>query len=263
MNQFDQETRLQPAGENRYAGLVHDTWNIGKNPNGGYLMALGAAAVRQMHPQHPDPLSVTVQYLRPGMGGQPCEVETELVRAGNSLSTGRARLMQDGKARIEVLAAFGELGADAQTQLTIPPPAIPSPEECFVRSGAAQGVDLPIMQRLDVRLHPGEARPGATGLGQVSGWIRFHDERPPDSMAMLLFADAFPPAVFGLLGMVGWVPTIELTVHVRRRPVPGWIQAQFRTLDLADGRMIEDGWLWDSEGHLIAQSRQLAMLLRK
>lgn len=263
MNQFDQETRLLADGQNRYTGLVHDTWNIGANPNGGYLMALGATAVRQMHPQHPDPLSVTVHYLRPGMGAQPCVVQTELVRTGNSLSTGRARLMQDDKERIEVLAAFGHLGTGAEAQLTIPPPAIPSPEQCQVRSGAAQGVTLPIMERLDVRLHPDEARPGETGMGQISGWIRFHDGRPPDAMALLLFADAFPPAVFGLLGLVGWVPTIELTVHVRRRPVAGWIQAQFRTLDLADGRMIEDGCLWDSEGHLVAQSRQLAMLLRK
>jgi len=47
---------------------------------------------------------------------------------------------------------------------------------------------------------------------------------------------------------------------VRRRPAPGWVLGQFRTTDLADGRMIEDGWLWDSEGRLVAQSRQLALL---
>jgi acyl-CoA thioesterase len=52
-------------------------------------------------------------------------------------------------------------------------------------------------------------------------------------------------------------------VNVRRRPAPGWIQAQFQTRDMADGRMIEDGLLWDSQGHLIAQSRQLALLLKK
>jgi hypothetical protein len=27
------------------------------------------------------------------------------------------------------------------------------------------------------------------------------------------------------------------------------------------GRLIEDDWLWDSEGTLVARSRQLAMLL--
>ena len=94
----------------------------------------------------------------------------------------------------------------------------------------------------------------------MSGWIRFRDGRAPDTLAALLFADAFPPSVFGLLGMVGWVPTVELTVHVRRRPAPGWMLGQFRTHDLSDGRMIEDGALWDSQGQLVVQSRQLGLV---
>ena len=76
-----------------------------------------------------------------------------------------------------------------------------------------------------------------------------------------MFGDAFPPSLFSLLGKVGWVPTLELTVHVRRRPVPGWIQARFTTTDLHDGLLIEDGQLWDEEGHLVARTRQLALLL--
>jgi acyl-CoA thioesterase len=36
--------------------------------------------------------------------------------------------------------------------------------------------------------------------------------------------------------------------------------AQFRTVDLADGRLIEDGLLWDARGRLVAQSRQLALV---
>ena len=80
-------------------------------------------------------------------------------------------------------------------------------------------------------------------------------------MACLLMADAFPPAVFGLLGQVGWVPTIELTVHLRRRPVSGgWLLGQFWSHDLSDGRVVEDGALWDSAGHLVVQSRQLALV---
>jgi acyl-CoA thioesterase len=66
--------------------------------------------------------------------------------------------------------------------------------------------------------------------------------------------------VFGRIGATGWVPTVELTVHLRRRPAPGWILGQFRTSDLADGRMIEDGMLWDETGRLIAQARQLALV---
>ena len=95
----------------------------------------------------------------------------------------------------------------------------------------------------------------------MSGYIRFADGRAPDTRSLVLFADAFPPSVFSSLGVVGWVPTVELTVHVRARPAPGWIKAVFTTDDLSGGRMIESGKLWDSQGRLVAQSRQLGLVM--
>jgi acyl-CoA thioesterase len=264
MSAFDDEIRLQRDAQNpdTFHGRVHATWNIATNPNGGYLLAIAVSALKQLVPQHPDPLSVTVHYLRPGLADQPCRVDTQLLHSGRSRSTLRASLVQDGTARLEVLAALGDLGSSGEPALSIPAPGIPSPEECEGRSGEEQKVQLPILGRTDIRLHPAEARAGAAGKARVSGWVRFHDGRPPDTLASLLFADAFPPAIFGLLGSVGWVPTLELTVHVRRRPAPGWILGCFETRDLSDSRLVEDGALWDSEGNLVAQSRQLAMILR-
>lgn len=261
MSHFDDDTRVLPAGEGRFSGTVHPAWNIGANPNGGYLLSLAAQALRQAVPQHPDPLSITTHYLRPGQPGQPCDIDVQVLRSGRTLSTVRATLAQDGGARLEVLAAMGHLGDDDLAPvITLPVPDIPPPEACPGRSASAQGVGLPILDRLDIRLHPAEAAPGAAGRARVSGWIRFADGRAPDPIACLLMADAFPPAVFGLLGMVGWVPTIELTVHLRARPAPGWLLGCFEAEDLRDGRVIENGALWDSRGQLVAQSRQLALV---
>ena len=265
MSAFDDDLRLQPTdsgdGLSRYQGQVQPDWNIGANPNGGYLLALAGQAIRQTVPQHPDPLSITAHYLRPGLSGQPCRIDVQTLRSGRTLDTVRATLWQEGGTRLELLAAMGDLGAaPAAARLSLPMPDLPPPEACVGRSAPAQGVELPILQRLDVRLHPDEARPGGAGRARVSGWLRFTDGRAPDALACLLMADAFPPAVFGLLGMVGWVPTIELTVHLRRRPAPGWVAAQFWAQDLSDGRVIEDGALWDASGQLIVQSRQLALV---
>lgn len=260
MSQFDEETRLQAGPQGRWTGHVHPAWNIGENPNGGYLMSLAMSAMGRLAPQHPDPLSITVHYLRPGSAGMDCEVEASIVRSGRSLTTARATLVQEGKARLEVIAALGALGEPGPARLGVPPPSIPAPDQCVGRSGTEQGVNLPILDRIDVRLHPEEARAGKAGRAQVTGWIRLHDGREPDSHAAVLFADAFPPAIFGLLGVVGWVPTLELTVHVRRRPAPGWLLGRFRTRDLSDGRMIEDGMLWDFRGDLVAQARQLSLV---
>ena len=57
------------------------------------------------------------------------------------------------------------------------------------------------------------------------------------------------------------MPTIELTVHARRIPVPGWLQVRQESHDLHDGRMIESGSLWDATGALVASSRQIGLLL--
>lgn len=261
MSQFDDDTRLTPLDEACFAGQVRPAWNIGANPNGGYLLALAARALQLRTPEQPDALSITAHYLRPGLAGQPCRVDTQLLRTGRHLSTLRATLAQDGGTRLELLAAMGRLDDTAPPPvLALPRPPMPPPEHCLPRSAPAQGVALPILQRLEVRLHPDDAQPGAAGRAQLRGWIRFADGREPDALACLLMADAFPPAVFGLLGMVGWVPTIELTAHLRRRPAPGWMLGQFWADDLSDGRVVEDGALGDATGQLVLQSRQLALL---
>jgi hypothetical protein len=68
-----------------------------------------------------------------------------------------------------------------------------------------------------------------------------------------------PPAVFDAVEG-GWVPTLELTVHVRARPAPGWLRCWFRTRFLIDGYLEEDGEIWDEQDNLVALSRQLARL---
>ncbi len=262
MYQFDQETRVEALGDGVFHGVVSDAWNIGDNPNGGYMVAIVMRAMSTMMP-HPDPVSVTTHFLRPGTPEADCEVRVELIREGRTLSTLRGVLSQEGKERVVVMAAFANLAEPAgiDSDVMLAPPELPNPEDCLRRDPSLQGLtDIKLNSRVEVRLHPGQAVPGKAGVPEISGWIRFDDQRPVDTRTLLLFADAFPPSPFGLLGMVGWVPTIELTVHVRRIPADGWIKARFVTEDLREGRMIESGALWDSRGQLVAQSRQLGLV---
>ena len=120
---------------------------------------------------------------------------------------------------------------------------------------------MPIAKRVDVRIAPERAIAGASADAVMEGWIRLADGSPPSTMSLPLFSDAFPPSLFAKFGRVGWVPTIELTVHARRRPTDGWCQARFECDDLVGGRMIETGTLWDSTGRVVARSRQLGLLL--
>ena len=80
-----------------------------------------------------------------------------------------------------------------------------------------------------------------------------------DTLGLLMVCDAFPPAVFHLDMPPGWVPTLELTVHVRAVPAPGPVRAVFRSQFVQGGFFNEDGEVWDSAGTLVAQSRQLGL----
>ena len=264
MSHYDDETAVERVDEQRFRGRVSSAWNIGGNPNGGYLVSLITRALSQTV-AHPDPLSVTTHYLRPGVSDAPCDIEVELIRAGRTLSTLRATLSQEGKARLSVLAAYADLGSPAgiDSDITLPAPRLPTPDDCVQRSAENQGVDLPILDRLDTRLDPACATPGASSEALLRGMIRFIDGRAPDTRSLLLFTDSFPPSPLAKLGSIGWVPTLELTVHVRRRPAPGWIVAELRTDDLNEGRMVETGALWDSEGRLVAQSRQIGLVMKR
>jgi acyl-CoA thioesterase len=270
MSQFDDDIRVAPIGATapstegaaHFSGRVQPHWNIGANPNGGYLLALVGAALRQATPEQPDALSITAHYLLPGLPDAPCRIDTQVLRRGRQLSTVRATLWQEGGARLEVLASMGVLqaGDAGLAPLGLPRPDIPPPQDCIGRSAQAQRVALPILSRLEVRLHPDEARQAPGGRARVTGWTRFADGRAPDALACLLMTDVFPPAVFGHLGMVGWVPTVALTVQLRRPPAPGWLLGQFHCHDLCESRLVEDGALWDEQGQLVAQARQLALV---
>lgn len=260
MAAFDDETLLVPAGENRFTVNLTSNWNIGENPNGGYLLS---PLVRAMCSAsgHPDPLTVTTHFLRPGTGDAPATIEVETIRTGRTIGTVRGCLIQDGKTRLESIASFASLDKPSRVELGPEPFALPDPQDCVQRSSLAQGVDLPIADRLDIRIHPDLAQAGSGDSPEMAGWIRFDDDRPVDALALTLFADSFPPSLFTKLGTIGWVPTIELTVHVRRRPVPGWIRGHFVTSSSTGNTMIEDGTLWDVDGNVVAQSRQVGMLL--
>ena len=107
------------------------------------------------------------------------------------------------------------------------------------------------------------ALPGWVG-GQPGGdptvqfWLRFKDGRGPDTLALPALVDAAFPVVMEL-GERG-SSTIELSVHVRARPVPGWLACRVRTHYVIAGYHEEDFEVWDSSGALVAQSRQLALL---
>ncbi|MCE2736623.1 MAG: thioesterase family protein [Acidimicrobiaceae bacterium] len=258
--EFDTAIAATPVGGGVYDTPVEERWDINGNANGGYLLALVANSMRA-ESGRAHPVSVSMHFLSPAPAGA-AQTHTEVVKAGRRLATVTGRLVRDGKDLVRSIGTFGDVDADQGPQSnTRPYVDLPSFEDCMPRA-VNPDVPMGLSSRLDMRLHPddtGFARNEPNGIARARGWFTFKDGRPVDTMGLLLAADAFPPVMFNLFGMQGWVPTIEFTVHVRAIPAPGPIACEFTSSVVQGGYWEEDGVMWDSTGRVVAMSRQLAL----
>lgn len=270
-SEFDQGIALapHPTEPGVYEAELGEGWQIGGGVNGGLLMAVAGHALslaNAAHGDHRDPLSITGHYLSASRPG-PATVRTETVRRGRSLTTGTASLLQGGDERLRVLATYGDLAAlDKEVATSAAPPVMPPPEQCVgVEHAPPQLIEqAALLSRFDLRLDPatvGWALGRPSKEGRIQGWFRLADGRRPDPLLLLLVADALPPVTFDL-GRPGWAPTVELTVHLRAVPAPGWLRVAHATRNVAGGYFEEDCEIWDEAGRLVAQSRQLARVPR-
>lgn len=252
---FDAETALAPAGDGSFTADITDRWSGLASVNGGFLLATCVKALATMMP-FPDPVTVSGLYLRPGNAGRSV-ITTEVIRSGRTTAFGEAHMAQGGKEILRVTAAFSDLSAVTPTYTGIAPPDLPDPEDCLRLSGLSA---ISMAKRFEFRAPsvPGWATRSPSGVPHAEFWVRFADGRPADTLTLPFIVDACPPAVLEL-GARGST-TIELTVHVRARPAPGWLACRVYTRFVSGGYHEEDFEAWDSTGVLVAQSRQLALV---
>lgn len=263
MTRFAKDTAVVPVGAGRYTASIDRGWWIERGPNGGYLAAIVLRAVlAEVDDVARRPRTMTLHYLRPPTEG-PCEVAITVERAGRGLTTVSARLVQENRDCILALVALGidrpgpELHDHGAPDVA-PPADLPPRAEVPV--GAP---DIPFRRRFDIQPAIGDP-PLTSGPEAIGGgWIRTADHDPVDDVLLVAITDAWPPAIFSRLDVPVGVPTIELTVHFRGAPSgrPDWCLVRFRTLAAVAGYLEETGEVWSADGRLLAESRQLAVLL--
>ena len=259
---FDDDTALTPAGEGVWEGAIADGWATPRGPLGGYVMAL---VLRAFSEAVGDPArsarSATMHFLRPPVVG-PVMVEATVERAGRSLSTVSGRMSQDGKLVGIALGAYskpweGPLLPDE------PMPEVDPPEGREPIDSAGRRVAPDFTQRLTMQRRFGELPFAGAERGEIGGWIGLVEERPIDALTLAVVADAWFPAPWPRLTELAPAPTIDLTVHFRV-PLPlddTLLLGRYRNRLVRDGFFDEDGELWTPDGTLVAQSRQLALLI--
>jgi acyl-CoA thioesterase len=255
MTLFDEDTAVERIDGDKYRARITDRWNVGPTPNGGYLLSIAARAMGSSF-EGREPRALNVQFLRPAQCA-PVELIVERIKEGRRFSTGSTRMVQDGKEIARVLGTY----ATSEVQGAIryvqgAPPELP-PLDVAMHARAPDAIT--IAHRLETRYAPetGSFFEGVpSGRAEIRAYVRLDDGREPDVWSLPLFADALPPPILNVT-FYRWVPTLEMTVHVRARPAPGWLRVLFTTRFAFDGYLEADGEIWDSEGKLVAQSRQL------
>lgn len=267
---FGADMTLTGGDAGEWQATLAERWNVGKNQNGGILLATASGALAQVVGQ-PDPFAVTAHYLAAAAAG-PATVRTTVVKPGRTYATATGELWQDDRERVRVVGAFGDLakrGEEGASAFPAEPPALPEPDRCddlfeiLVNGPVGERALTRSLRNFEIRVDPDGGWGGAGGdQPHLRGWVRFRDESTVTPTMLLALADGFPPSILGHTD-IGWLPTIELTVHVFGAPPVDepWLRAELRTRSIVGGLLDEDGELWDASGRLVARFRQLAMLI--
>lgn len=277
-SQFDTATAVTRTGPGEYVAQVDPVWSIGGRPNGGYLMAiLARAACAEVSGAAGDggggpvgwldPLAVSASFPASPEAGD-VQLHLELVRRGRAFATVHARMSQAGVAQVDALITCGRLPDAAVTRHDgTTPPVLPPIEHCFELPTEGPGFEVLLMSVVRQQLDPavlGWTRGEFTGEPEVRGYVSLADGREPDPLSLVLVVDAAPPPTFAL-GVRGWIPTLQLSAWVRRRPAPGPLVVRSRPslvlmTDAGSGFTDETCEIWDSSGALVATGNQLAGL---
>jgi acyl-CoA thioesterase len=259
---FERATAVEPVGDGAWRATCDSAWNTQLGPNGGFIAAIVLRAmIAQLDEPDREARSLTCHFLRPPRSGE-LRIEVTVERQGRTMSTVTARLTQGGRLCVIAITAFAvELTGAIEYQGM--PPLAPDPDRV---APLEPPPDIPMVAQFDVRpTFGGEPYSGAPEA-LTGGWLRFADSQPLDAPALAMYADAWLPSPMPHLTKPALAPTIDLTVHFRAPAAAAAIVdepvlARFRSSTAAGGLFEEDGELWSRDGALLAQSRQLALLL--
>lgn len=257
--ELDRAVSSARAADGTHTMTVTGAWNTPNNtPNGGYLLAMTLQAVLAESPL-PDPLTASISYFRPPVPGE-VTVHVAPLRAGRRVATFTATMRQGDALVLHAVVSTHDADATSDIQHPSEPPPFPPPDDCIDVMDSMPFGTIPIIDRFDYRHDavPGWTRGEPSGRMTATYWARPKDGRPIDAIAAAVLVDAYPPVTIE----IGRVPsaTVQLTVTFRRRPQTRWALTHIVSRHVIDGFHDEDVELWDADGRLIAESRQLAIL---
>jgi hypothetical protein len=257
MHIFDRDTTLRETAPSVYAGAISENWLINKNPNGGYLMAILARAMRDKSEKSSTPI-ITANYIsrcRPG----DFTVRVEEISVSKQFNRYEAKLFQDGAEKIRAFGTFADENIDCAINRNESSAPLLADRKACIGMPPIQG--FTVFDNIELLLDPpcaGWLQGKLIDTSENRGWFRFRETRSHDLFSVLQIVDSMPPAAFVSQGVTAWVPTIELSVSIRSIPETEWLRCKLRTRHITCGLLEADCEVWDETGSLAAISRQIA-----
>lgn len=251
-----------------FLGDLSPHWTIGPKIHGGVMLSLCAKAAHAALGEagSAEPIAVSANFLwAPDPG--PVQLVTTVRKRGRQVSLVDVELRQgaDGAERTAVRAAI-TLGTPEHhvppllsvhpvvDRMSVEPPAEIEP--------IGPGHPLAEINHLAAGC---DIRPDLSGLRSDAGqapisriWVRPRGEAP-DALFALTCSDISMPVTFAV-GRTGWAPTVQLTAYLRGAPADGWLRVVCTATEIGQDWFDEDHIVVDSEGRVVAQSRQLALV---
>ena len=231
-------------------------WGGYEGVYGGRVIAELAAAVDVVDGM--DLLTAQVEFFGTVRAGE-VQVAVEVRHQGRVSASVEAVMLQ-GHERARCTAKLARVVADRVGDAIVPPGDLPDPEMLPVFE-PAYWTRLDHCRLLDLRL----VEHAVTDRGRITRvWIRLVDEHPevallPRVGRIACIVDGVPPALFFADPIPAYVPTVDLTLHLRpggEADASGWCYAESRLVWATDDFCLEEVTLWNAGGDLLGQARQ-------
>ncbi len=258
MDWFD---RLGPASPQLEAE-VPEGWGQGRATFGGLVagLALRAAEACVVDPDR-SLRSAQVTFVGPVRPG-PARAEATVLRAGRAMTLVRAVVVQDGKPRTDLVAAFG---AARPTAIEVASPHRPD------MGLVERGLDFPFIPGLtpdftrgfEYRWDPAALPFSGATEARVDGAVRIRDAEHVDASGVLALLDAWPAPVLALASApifastVTWQVNFTCAVPEDGWPGDGFWRYRSESQACGEGYADMDSRLWAPDGTLVAAGRQL------
>jgi Thioesterase-like superfamily len=260
---FTDAMALTAAGDGAYDGELNEHWTIGPKVHGGAMLALCANAALLENGDDVQPIAVSGNFLwAPDPG--PMRVVTTVRKRGRRVSLVDVELRQGDRTAVRAAVTLGDPEHHVPPLLSfnpVVPLMTPEPPPGLAPIGPGHP-----MEHIVHLAHGCDIRPSLTTLGPrtdggppvIEYWVRPKGVAP-DVLFALLCGDVSAPVTFAV-NRTGWAPTVQLTAYLRALPADGWLRIMCTSVQIGQDWFDEDHIVVDSEGHIVVQSRQLAMV---